>query len=266
MDEFRRAAKIFYDHEAETYDKQFTSPVWSKISTPLTFIQIKSLLKPGMCILDVGGGTGRWAEKILQTADVTIIVLDISSKMLEKSKIRLSPYQNADLIQGDICSLPFEPQTFDLALAELDVISYCFHPKDAVKEIYRVLKTKGFFHMSVDSLYSMVRTYVASEEIEKAEKICETGVFSFSVDDHILHSHAFTPDTICELLEKTGFNIHDIRGNPVLTHILPLEKRKSILSNDKTCRKLLELEKKLSKCLPLIGNSLHIEVTAHKEV
>jgi ubiquinone/menaquinone biosynthesis C-methylase UbiE len=266
MDEFSRAAKTFYDNNAETYDEQFASATWSQISTPLTFSQIKLLLKPGICILDAGGGTGRWAERILQTSSVTIFVLDISLNMLEKSRIRLSPFKEAYHIQGDISSLPFKSRIFDVILAELDVISYCVQPEKALEEIYKALKGGGFLHLSVDSLFTVIRSSLISKEIDETQHIFESGVFSFSVDNLILYSHAFTPDSLCRILEKIGFSIKNIQGNPIITHLLPPEKRRSILCNEEECMKLLELEEKLSKCPSLIGNSIHIEVTAQKVV
>ena len=186
--------------------------------------------------------------------------------MLKKSRIRLSPFKKVYHIQGDVSSLPFKPRIFDVIIAELDVISYCTQPEMALEEIYKALKVGGFLHMSVDSLFTVIKSSIISNEIDETQHIFESGVFSFSVDDLTLHSHAFTPESLCNILEKTGFSINSIQGNPIITHLLSPEKRESILSDEKECMKLLKLEEKLSKCQSFIGNSIHIEVTAQKVV
>jgi len=92
-------------------------------------------------ILDLGGGTGRFAGGLLQTYNCPITVLDPSEEMLAQGRSR---------IPGDVkwvCAgaekLPFKDGSFDLVW-----MSQVFHHLEdkaaAFREIYRVLTPDGY--------------------------------------------------------------------------------------------------------------------------
>ena len=66
---------------------------------------IVSHVEPGARILDIGGGSGYYASKIVRAAPVTVVGLDISSSMIEQRQA--DPLLTENVV-GDMEDLPFE--------------------------------------------------------------------------------------------------------------------------------------------------------------
>ena len=98
-------------------------------------------------ILDVPVGTAvfTWQKyKVLQST-ATITCLDYSQDMLDIAHERLSGESiNVTLLKGDVASLPFDANSFDIVLSMNGF--HVFPDKDkAYSEVYRVLKPGGQF-------------------------------------------------------------------------------------------------------------------------
>jgi len=95
-------------------------------------------------ILDVGCGTGRWAEMVVNYLPHSEVWgLDLSDKMLEHAAVRARGYPGRmHFSQGDSQSLPYHDASFDLVTC-----SHSFHhypdQLKVVKEMRRVLKPGG---------------------------------------------------------------------------------------------------------------------------
>jgi ubiquinone/menaquinone biosynthesis C-methylase UbiE len=95
-------------------------------------------------VLDVGCGTGRWAELVLNTWPHSKVTgLDLSQEMLKRAAPRAAGYPNRlDLVHGDAQSLPFDDASFDIVTC-----SHSFHhypdQRGVVAEMARVLKPGG---------------------------------------------------------------------------------------------------------------------------
>ena len=89
MDSFKKKVKDSFDQGADCYDKH--SSIQKKISKNLLalfFNEIKEK-KEGFTLLELGCGTGFFSKKISENVSLTRIhLLDISNKMIKKSKIR----------------------------------------------------------------------------------------------------------------------------------------------------------------------------------
>jgi len=96
-------------------------------------------------VLDAGIGTGAFAtafaSRYPHAFDLTGV--DVSTKMLRQAERRLHDCNlPAQLLQGDVNSLPFENDTFDVVLAA-HVIEHMAAPERALAELCRVLKPGG---------------------------------------------------------------------------------------------------------------------------
>lgn len=99
---------------------------------------LRRSLRPGMSVLDAGGGTGTITRAVLQaepTARVTL--LDQSEGMLAEAR----PLR-ARRMRGDIAALPFRDGSFDLVTAAW-VLETLPDPARAVRELLRVLAPDG---------------------------------------------------------------------------------------------------------------------------
>lgn len=98
-------------------------------------------LRPGEHILLVGVGTG--ADLPLLPHGVSAIGLDISPQMLARARAKL-PIEGRDvhLIEGNAADLPFEDDTFDVAVLTL-VLSVVPDGAACFREVVRVIRPNG---------------------------------------------------------------------------------------------------------------------------
>ncbi len=118
------------------------APVYNRFSK-LLFSQIREEIIDRMNfdaddkILDVGGGTGAFLEKILEKEpDIQVFLLDISKSMIDESNIMDS------IVLGKACWNPFSSNSFDYVLCT-DALHHFQHKKKSVKEMMRVVKPGG---------------------------------------------------------------------------------------------------------------------------
>jgi demethylmenaquinone methyltransferase/2-methoxy-6-polyprenyl-1,4-benzoquinol methylase len=104
--------------------------------------------RPGMKLLDVGGGTGdiafRFLRRVHGAADVT--VCDMTEAMLREGRARADKdhVEGVEWVCGDAMALPFPDRSFDAY-----TIAFCIRNvtriQKALEEAYRVLKPGGRF-------------------------------------------------------------------------------------------------------------------------
>ena len=100
----------------------------------------------GQKVLDVAGGTGDIAFRILRRAPgAEVTVLDLTEDMLIEGQARAEAETFADRLSwvvGDAMALPFEANTFDLYTISFGIRNVT-RIEDALSEAYRVLKPGG---------------------------------------------------------------------------------------------------------------------------
>lgn len=139
----RDAVMALFDHSAETYDEWCSTPLGSFVDELENEI-MKEVAQPkkNEKALDLGCGTGIYSLW-LSEQDVIVTGIDISSEMLKKAKSKAEDKnQNIEFIKGDIHSLPFPDQTFDLILSNI-VLEFVDSPEKVISEGLRVLKQGG---------------------------------------------------------------------------------------------------------------------------
>ena len=101
MDSFKKKVKDSFDQGADCYDKH--SSIQKEISKNLLDLFFNELKenKEGFSLLELGCGTGFCSKKISENVSLTRIhLLDISNKMIKKSKIRFKN-QNVFFFKSD---------------------------------------------------------------------------------------------------------------------------------------------------------------------
>lgn len=123
--------RISFDSAAEIYDKTRGPP--RQVMNQL----VKTLISELSCyetILDVGVGTGRFT-KPLQDNGFEVVGVDIAKKMINKAVEKGAH----NLLQGDVCSLPFKDNSFDVAVS-VHLLHLISEWKMALQEICRVTR------------------------------------------------------------------------------------------------------------------------------
>ncbi|PIW28908.1 MAG: bifunctional demethylmenaquinone methyltransferase/2-methoxy-6-polyprenyl-1,4-benzoquinol methylase UbiE [Rhodospirillales bacterium CG15_BIG_FIL_POST_REV_8_21_14_020_66_15] len=104
--------------------------------------------RPGMTLLDVGGGTGDIAFRFRARGGGAVTVCDINQEMLRVGQARAVDRgilrDGIDWVTGDAEALPFPDNSFD-AYTTAFCIRNVTHPENALAEARRVLKPGGRF-------------------------------------------------------------------------------------------------------------------------
>ncbi len=106
--------------------------------------EILSSCKPalGSAILDVGCGPGHTVALMASVFGLRATGLDPSALLLAKAEQLLSGVPNATLLQGEATTMPFQPCSFDMVIAEC-VLSLTCDIGKSLREMYRVLRPGG---------------------------------------------------------------------------------------------------------------------------
>ena len=103
--------------------------------------------RPGMQVLDVAGGTGDIAFRMLDRmgGDGAVTVLDLTQDMLDEGRRRAEAKGvrgRLDWVCGDAMALPFPDRTFDAYTIAFGIRNVT-RPEAALAEAFRVLKPGG---------------------------------------------------------------------------------------------------------------------------
>lgn len=153
-----------YDRAARSYDVWKWQEFWRRNETPW----VEKILRSRATgkVLDVGVGTGRYAE-LARSAGHETYGIDVSERMLDSARERLG-LRNLEpfLLRGDVTDLPFGEAVFDLVIC-CRVLSHVDNLKKALAEMHRVLRKGSFAVISeVDGRhgYETTRIPISNEE------------------------------------------------------------------------------------------------------
>jgi ubiquinone/menaquinone biosynthesis C-methylase UbiE len=105
-------------------------------------------------LVDLGGGTGRFAEPLLETYQCPVILIEPSKAMIKQStRIRS---ENIWRIQGTAEQIPLVTGTVDLAWL-CQVYHHLENKTQAFREMYRILKPGGYLAVRNGTKESEVR-------------------------------------------------------------------------------------------------------------
>ena len=156
-------AKAYYDTKADEYDAYLplTFETFGADETAERNRMIDDLcLKPDSVVLETGAGSGRDSELILKRlgADGKLFVQDISPKLFEKARERLSPYSpQPAFFLSNASYLPFPDKMFD-AVYHFGGLNTFSDIARAFKEAVRVTKPGGKVVMGDESMPPWLRS------------------------------------------------------------------------------------------------------------
>lgn len=102
----------------------------------------------GLTILDAGCGTGRFAE-VLSRWGARVVAVDLS-RAVEAARENLADHPNACVVQADLLSLPFAPETFD-AIISIGVLHHTPDCRKTFLSLIPFLKPGGWIAIWVYS-------------------------------------------------------------------------------------------------------------------
>jgi len=116
----------------------------SKVLKSIAFIAKNSVTRD-LCV-DVGCGTG-FVTSFEVPLYRTVIAIDISSRMIEVARKRLSDFDSLNLMVCDAELLPFKNEVADFVSVS-SVLHHLLRPFNSMMEICRILKQDGFLYVT----------------------------------------------------------------------------------------------------------------------
>lgn len=155
------------------------------------FIKENNLLKPGGRVLEVGGGYGNLAERLLTNfPDVSMTIVDLSPVFHERQKERLSPFgDRVECVNSDVFEYLDGANDFDLIIANEmlgDLPAVVDIKKDDLIELRRSGKTPENCDVDCAEHFLTALDFIESLEIdiESAPELINlnTGALKFIKD------------------------------------------------------------------------------------
>lgn len=163
---FVRIIRHFYKFPIPQFLANFIDNPFRRKIQPPAKMPARHGIEPGMLVLEVGPGNGRYtiatARQIGELGK--LITIDIEPKMIERvqQRAQVEGITNLEAKVADVYNLPFEDGMFD-AIYMITVIGEIPEPERAFKEFYRVLSPTGllaFSEMLTDPDYPLAQTLV----------------------------------------------------------------------------------------------------------
>ena len=139
------------------------NPLRRRIQPP-SEMPLRHGIEPGMTVLEVGPGNGRYTLETARRVGPSgkVIAIDIEPKMIERvvRRAQTEAVANLEAKVANVYQLPFDEGTFD-AIYLITVISEIPEPERALREFYRVLAPAGtlaFSELLTDPDYPLAQT------------------------------------------------------------------------------------------------------------
>ena len=152
------------DEQADDYDRMWWLNLFSMVEVPAMLMHL--YLRSSHTLLEAGCGTGRMTRQFAGRCD-SLIGMDYSweSLLACKRKLEKSGVVNVDLVQADICRLPFRSESFDRVVS-CQVLEHVPTPESrsaAVEELARVAKSGGNVALSAYQYSVLMRLFGEKE-------------------------------------------------------------------------------------------------------
>ena len=177
---------------------------------------------PATAILDMGTGTGSQCPVLAEKySGASIVGMDMAMGMLEYARSQNLQQSRIHWCSGDIESLPFTADSFDLVCSSL-AIQWC-SLEGVLNEVFRVLKPGGSFVFSTlaeDSLFELDSAWRSINEpcrvnqfddFKEQARAVNNG--PLSVSSLVIESEAlFYPDVFSLLRELKSLGVNTVLG------------------------------------------------------
>lgn len=273
-----RTIKRYFKNKADQYDEVDKQLYWVFSDELLWFNFRKTLnkLKPGFSFLDVGGGTGRWTKRILETYRGSKgILFDLSEDMLRVAGEKLENFRKTDrlqIIKGDFENLKdIKNLKADVVFNFHNVLGFANRPSLFISNLVQCTNRGGYVISFVPNLYHGLYFNVNMGNLTGAAEILDNSKGKFIKDMPLINF--FTPDGIRQLYSKNHLSNIWVTGFPSCLYPNFQETQisgqtislKRLLSSKTKFRVLLEIEKKICVQTDVAARGNNIYIIGGKE-
>ena len=224
-DAYRELVKSYFGSKATEYDLVDEQRYWM-LSDALLWTCIERFIVDGLPararILDSGGGTGRWSDRLLRhLPEATSLIYDLSGAMTEQALAKARARGYADRLEvqlGDLSDLEsvVPAGKFDLALNFHNVLGFVSNPDDVLRQLVQALRPGGQICLFAPNLYHGVYFNLSIGNVAEARRLIATrrGRFTATMPD----MHFFTAEGLTTSLERAGATVKVVTGTPMFLY------------------------------------------------
>ncbi len=191
------------------------------------FLQLKANVRPGMCCLDIAGGTGDVARLLAQDAGPTgqVWLTDINGSMLGVGRDRLlDEGMMLPTAQCDAEKLPFPNDYFDLVTVAFGLRNMT-HKEAALQEMRRVLRPGGrLMVLEFSKVWKPLAPLYDLYSFQVLPRLGEAVAKDSASYKYLAESIRMHPDqeTLKGMMTEAGFGkvgYHNLTGGVVALHL-----------------------------------------------
>lgn len=260
LDPARRSAEVraYFDRRAAVYDPVADRPYWAFSDEVLLALLRRTLLAglgegDGLRILDAGGGTGRWALRLLRDLPgATALLADVSPGMLEVARrkaARSGARDRLSLVELDLNTpLPRGLGHFDVVLCFHNVAGLVADPAALIRRLVHATAPGGRVAFVLPNLWQAAAKSLRDGRPAELGRLATRSAVRYA--DGVPEVLVFTPSVARRCLERAGCVDVAVRGFPVSVHPEgPGEDLPAFLDAPRLLRRLVPVETEL--CLPV---------------
>lgn len=262
----RSPVQQYHDRVAHEYDHIYSDRYW-QWHDALTWEYIKPHIPENLTepIADLGCGTGKWGLRLARSG-YHVTCVDISTKMLDVVQRKAREQHLADklrVVRADLgAALPLPSEHFALALVLGEALCCTAVPARTLKQIQTILKPKGLLIATVDNRLHAIEYYLQKQDVAGLQRFVRDGRTHWLTRDAAeqFELQTFTPGQLIKMLEGAQFEVIELRGKTVL----PMRHYRELLEERGAYRRLLQLERKLSREGDALGRAAHMQFVARR--
>jgi ubiquinone/menaquinone biosynthesis C-methylase UbiE len=246
----RTDAINYYNQLGEIYDKGYASSYWL-LELAVSLTHIRQYISADTLLIDIGAGTGTYTYHLKHLVK-GIKAIEPAPNMAKEFR-KKNP--DIDIYIARAEEIPFPDESFHVAIAMGDVLSYVSNLETAVKEIYRILKPGGYLIASVDNFHFFIKDvlkYGLPSDINKIKNIGKTVIGNTSLQ---FETQTFRYTHIPQMADRFGF-IH----KDMIFKLVAFTEDEDISDINYG----VSIEFQLNRQVEYIGNAQHIQFVWQK--
>lgn len=177
-----------FSQAADRYDQsaQLQRTIGEQLCAQLDERQAFDDIDAASVWLDLGCGTGHFAEKFQQTYNAQGLAMDIAFGMLTRTRQRMSNAPTVLVLNADAEFIPLKPDSVNLIFSNF-VVQWCLELRRAIAECWRILKPGAWCALSLPGEGTL-------KELQASWSLLD----SF---DHV--NHFYSEEALTQLMRET---------------------------------------------------------------
>lgn len=218
---YKGAVVEYFAEKAAEYDSVDSQAYW-RLSDALLWQCIERYVLPSLpaapSILDAGGGTGRWSQRLLNhLPDSSSLIFDLSPEMTHEAERKAESSGNSDrltVIHGDLDDVngSLGDREFDLVICFHNVLGFVTDAHEVLRQLFSLVAPNGKLAVLVPHVHHGVFFNLSLGKSADAARLLETkrGRFTDTMPD----MHFFSASELESVLTEAGAGVAAVAGFP----------------------------------------------------